>query len=134
MEKTKLGLRVPVMGALAFVLFHFGGYVAGLIYLGYVLLFEADLELKKTALTALLAAIAFSVVNVVIGLLPDVLNVIESLLAIFTLNVHISFVDKVANLFYNILNVVKPVVMLGLAVMAWSNKPVKLAVLDKLMD
>lgn len=134
MEKTKLGLPVVFMSALAFVLFFFGGYVAGLLFVGYVLLCEEDAQLKKSAVTALLVSVAFSLVNTVIGFLPDVVNTVESLLAIFTLDVHISFIDRLANLFYFALNVVKPVVMFGLAVLAWMNKPVKLAFLDKLMD
>lgn len=133
MERTKIGLTVPVTGALAFVVFLFGGYVAGLLFTGYILLCEENVQLRKNALLAIFAAVTVSLVGAVINFLPDVVNVFESFLNLLTLNVHVPFVDSFANFLYYILNVVKPILFVGLAVLAWQNKPVKLAILDKLI-
>lgn len=134
MEKSKLGLPVPVLGALTFLLFLFSGYTAGLLLAGYILLREENVELRKTAVTAVLTAVAISAVNLVIGLLPDVVDIFESLFNIFGEYLGFSFFDSVANFLYSILTVLKTVVFTGLAVLALLNKPLKLGFIDKLMD
>lgn len=133
MERTKLGLTIPVTGALIFLVFLFGGYVAGLLVIGYVLLMEENAQLKKNALLALFATIAISLVNALIFFLPEVLDVFESFLGLLTLDVHVPFVDAFASFLYNILSVVKTVLFVGLAVLAWINKPIKVSFLDKLI-
>ena len=68
MEKTKLGISVGLFGALVFAAALFGGYMSSIIILGYVLLFEANEWLKKSAVKAVATLVAFSFVTAVIGL------------------------------------------------------------------
>ena len=134
MEKTKLGLSAGILGAVAYLMFLFGGYVPGLLLVGYILLRESDCNLKTSAITALFATLLFSVANVVVGLLPDVINIFESLLSIFGAYIGIDFVSRIANFLYNVLSLLKTVVFVFLAGMSLLNKPVQLPIVKKLVD
>lgn len=133
MEKTKLGLKVSVMGALTYLLFLFGGYTAGLLVVGYILLCEENGDLKKHALTAVLTAIAISVANLVIGLLPDVVDVFQALIAIFDGYLDGGIITSFANFLYAILSLVKTVAFVGLAAAALLGKSIKVSLIDKLL-
>jgi len=134
MEKTKLGLPVGIVGAAAFLLFHFGGFTPGLLLLGYILLCETDTGLKNTALTAAALALAFSLVNALIGLLPSVVNLFTSLLGIFTVNVNTWLLDSIFNFFYQAVSLLKTVVMLAMAFLAFKGKVFEIPFLKKLFD
>lgn len=132
MEKTKLGLSTGIVAAVAFLMFLFGGYTTGLLVLGYVLICEEDRWLKATALKALLLAVAFSVVNFVIGLLPELISILSSLLEIFGGHLYISFISNVANFFGNVVSLLRWVAFAGLAVLALKNKSVPVKFVDNL--
>lgn len=134
MQKTKLGLKTTVVGAIAYLGFLFGGYVAGLLILGYVLLIEEDTTLKVSALTALLVTLAASLINAVIGLLPDAVNVLESLLSVFKEHLSVAFLDNLYAFFARLISLLKTVAMLFLAGMCLLNKPVQLPFIKKLFD
>lgn len=134
MEKTKLGLSVRVAGALTYLLFLFGGYTPGLLAAGYILLREDDAGLKKTAVTAVLAAVMFSVLNLLVGLVPDVIDVFRTLASIFGGYINGGVIGSIANFLYAVLTLAKTVIFAGLAVMALLGKTVKIAAVDKLLD
>ena len=71
MEKTRIGLPVGIMGALAFLLFLFAGYTPALLFAGYILICENDSRLRKTAVNALLLGLVFSALSTILGLLPQ---------------------------------------------------------------
>ncbi len=133
MERTKLGLSIPVMGALTFIVFLVGGYVAGLLLLGYILLCEENTELKKTAVTALLITVGLSLLNILIGFFPDVVDVFEAFLSMFGVYLGGGFIDTFFNFLYCIFNVLKTVVLVGFAALTMMGKPVKLGFIDKLI-
>ena len=134
MEKTKLGLSVKICNVLVFLLFLFGGYTVGLLAVGYVLLCEKDQSLRVSAVTALLTAVAYSLIHMLIGLLPDVVNVFVNMLNIFRVYVNVSFVHNIANFLYSILSLLRTAVFVVLAFMAVLDKPVQLALVKKLLD
>jgi len=133
MERTKLGVSIPVMGALTFVVFLAGGYVAGLLLLGYILLCEENTDLKKTAVTALLITVGLSLVSILISFLPDVVDVFESFLSMFGVYLGGGFIDTFFNFLYRIFNVVKTAVLVVFAALTMMGKPVRLSFIDKLI-
>lgn len=133
MERTRLGLSIPVMGAMVFLVFLTGGYVAGLLLLGYILLYEENAELKRVAVTALLITVGLSLLNALIGFLPDVIRVFESFLSMFGVYLDGGFVDRFFNFLYCIFNVLKTVVLVGFAALTMMGKPIKLSFVDKLI-
>jgi hypothetical protein len=134
MEKTKLGLSVKICNVLVFLLFLFSGYTVGLLAVGYVLLCEKDQSLRVSAVTALLAAVAYSLIQMLIGLLPDVVEIFVNLLNIFRVYVNVSFLHNITNFLYSILSLMKTVVYIILAFMAVLGKPVQLSSIKKLLD
>lgn len=134
MEKTKLGLSVGVVGAAAFLLFQFGGYTPALLLVGYILLCESNEDLKKTALTATIISLGYSLVNYVIYLLPNSVNLLTSLLSIFNVHTELYIIDRIFNFFSSVLSFVKGLLMVFLAGLAYMGKPVQLSFLKKLFS
>ena len=135
MEKTKLGLSVAIMSAIVYLTALFGGYTPLLLVAGYILIVEENIQLKKTAITAFLILIAFSVVSFIIGLVPDIFSILVSFLDIFGAHdLYVPFFSKVANFLYTVLTVVKEVGFVFLAGLAFLKKPLNLSFVDKLFD
>lgn len=134
MEKTKLGLSANILSVIVILLFQFGGYTAGLLALGYVLLCEKDQSLRVSAVTALLVALAYSVLHMVIGILPSLAEIFSSMLNIFNVYSGMNFVHNIANFLYNILSLLRTAAFVVLAVMAILGKPLQLAPVKKLLN
>lgn len=134
MEKTKLGLSVPVASALVYLLMLFGGYTAGLLAIGYILLREENEGLKKHALTTLLVAICISVVNLLIGVLPEVVDLFRTFAAIFDEYVESGAVSSLSGFLYAALSLAKTVVFLVLAWKAYKGRYVKLGFIEKFLN
>ena len=123
MEKTKLGLSVSIMGAFVYLVALFGGYTPLLLIAGYILIAEESIRLKKTAVTAFLLAIAFSVLSFLIGLIPETLSVLISFLEIFGVrDLYFSFINNVTNFLYASVTVIKEVAFIFMAGMALLGK------------
>lgn len=79
MKKAKLGISVGLMGAAIY----FMGLIStlGLVILaGYVLLFEENPWLKKSAVKAVILSVAFSLVSVVISSGDNVFGILNTML------------------------------------------------------
>lgn len=133
MEKTKIGLSVPVAAAAAFLLFALCGSTVGFLFLGYILLCETDAGLKRTALTAAIVYVGFILINELIGLIPGAFGLLEDLVSLCkgTLNVYI--VHQISNLLYAIVNFVRDILMLVFALKAWKGGNVELGFVKKLL-
>ena len=132
--KTKLGISVGLMGAALYLGSYYGGYVVMALMVGYILLCEENHWLKTAAVKTALIVLAFSLLNTLTGLLPELLNLVDSLFRIFRGNLYVPFIENASNLFYNILNLLKKVLMIGLAVLALINGDKKSDPLDKLVQ
>lgn len=131
MEKTKLGLSAQVVSALAFLLFLFGGYVPGLLLVGFILICETNVDLKKTAVTALLLMIAFSAISTAINLLPNIYNAVVYLFRIFDEYPDADFIVDIFRFLDSTLSLIKTFTFVVMAVRSVLEKPLKLAFLDK---
>ena len=133
MEKTKIGLSAGILGAIAFLAFLFGGYVPGLLVVGYILLCEKSESLRVSAATALLITLAAAVLNLVIGLIPDLLRYVNSLLNIFDEYMDVDVVYNIENFLASTVGLVKMVALVGLAVFSFLNKPLQIPFIKKLI-
>ena len=134
MEKTKLGLSIPLFAAIAVLLAMFGGYTAAVLVVGYVLIFEADSSLKRTVVTALVVMLACSILNFLIGLIPGLVGLVQSFLSIFKIYFSMEFFYNVEAFFSNIISLGKSVILALLAVTAFIGKPVELPIVKKYID
>lgn len=134
MEKTKLGIPVALMALIVCLLGFYGGYVVAALVIGYVLLKEENEFLKKLALKVLVLLLTFSLLSTLIYLIPNVLNVLYSVIHIFAPEFYVYFIDQIFNVLGNILSVVKTLVFLALSFYALQGKEFKIPVLDEQLD
>lgn len=134
MQKSNMGLNVGVVGAAAYLLSLFGGYVPLLLLAGYTLLFESNGWLKRTALKAVVLTFLFSLASTAIGFVPDVIEMVHSIVVIFDGKFTVKYVSELVYALYNILGVAKVVVMVALAVKAMSGNTIIIGFVDKIVN
>ena len=134
MEKTKLGLPVGITIAAMYLTVLFGGYIPALLLLCYAFLYENNKLLKISAVTALGLALACSLVNTLIGLIPNTLEMLTSFIRIFDAYYYMEMSGKITNFLYDALNLAKTVLFILLTVFATMDKPVQLGFIKKYFD
>ena len=132
--KTKLGISVTTFATLTYLLGLFSGYVVLTVVTGYILLCETDEVLRKSAVRAMLVMVAFSLISVLLGFIPNGINILDNLCNIFGGSFHIYFVTNTIAFINSVLSLVQKLVFLVLAFIAWTGKNVKIPVLDDLID
>ena len=134
MQKTKLGISVGLLGAALYFLGLFSGYLATILLAGYVLLCENDEWLKKAAVKVVSVLMLFSFLNAVIGLIPNAINFIDSICALFGGDFYISFVSNLINIVTTALSILQKLLLLGLGLLALKQETIKLPVIDDLIN
>ena len=134
MEKTKLGISIGVLGAVLYLLGLFSGYLATILVAGYILLCENNSWLKKTALRAIFILLAFSLLNTVIGLIPNLINFVDDICNIFKGYFTFNFATNVVNVLRDIVNFAEIFAYIFLAFTAVKQKDIKLPLIDKLIE
>jgi len=132
--KTKLGISVTMLAAATYLLGLFSGYLALVLIVGYVLICETDEWLKKSVVKALVISLTFSLISAVIGFIPNAISLVDGLVGIFGGNFSIYFLSALVSFFNTVLSVCEKLLMLGLAVMALTNKTIKLPFIDDLLE
>lgn len=132
--KTKLGISVAMMAAAAYLIGFFSGNTALLLIVGYVLICESDEWLKKSVVKALAVGLTFSLVSAVIGFIPNAISIVDDLVNIFGGSFNILFISRIVNFINTVLTVFEKLLMLGLALMAFDNKTIKLPLIDDLLE
>lgn len=132
--KTKLGISVALMAALAYFMGFFGGMVSVVLFTGYVLLFEENEFVRKSAVKSFLIMAAFAVLYALIGFIPNIINLINSLLSIFGKNFSISVVSRIINFIQLALELLEKILFLALGFLALGKKNMKISVIDKFVE
>lgn len=133
-EKTRLGVSTALLGAGCYFIAFFGGLEALIILAGYILLFEKDQWLRRTALKAAVLLILFSIISSCVGLGTDFTSVISNIVSTFNgtfspyqFNSFIAFVR-------GIIAVGEKVIFLVLGFGALKHKDTKMASVDSVVD
>ncbi len=134
MEKTKLGISAGILAAAAFLMAAFGGYVAMLLMAGYILLCEDSAWLKKMVVKALGILLLFSLAGWVITLIPTLLNLVDDVMNLFGKHFYPEKMYAGFNLLTSILNLLRSILLIYLAVVAVLGKTWKVPFLDDLID
>ncbi len=134
MQKTKLGVSVGLLGAAVYLLLFFGGYIPALLITGYVFLFEENEWLKRTCVKAIALMLSFSVLITVIGLIPDLLSWISSVVAVFKGSFSYSLVSNIINVFVKAIAILKTCLFLLLGAKALNQGTVKVPFVDGLVN
>ncbi len=134
MQTTKLGISRNLLGAIACLFCLFGGYTAALLAVGYIILFENDSWLKKTAFKALLITLAFSLVSSVIGLIPAVFGVVADFVGIFRVNFYPEFVYRLINFIEALLALIESCILILMAYKTYKEQNLQIGFVDKIID
>lgn len=130
MQKSNFGISVGVVGAAAYLLSLFGGYIPTLLLVGYIMLFESNQWLKRTALKAGVITFMFSVLYALIGLLPDALSTLHSFFALFNGRLSVPFIGDLCHVLNNVANLGETCLLLALAIKALDMKTIVISFVD----
>ncbi len=139
MEKTRIGIPVALLAAMICLLGYYGGYVVAAVVVGYVLLKEESALLKRLAAKVLILLLAFSLINTVIGLLPDFLGWVQSLICIFDKHsyiewMHSNFVTRALTFLSYTFSLLKMVLFLLMGILGLLGKELKVPPLDNALN
>jgi hypothetical protein len=133
MEKTKLGISIGLLGAALYFtgLMNFLGLI---VLAGYVLLFEKNEWLKRSAVKAVAIVIGFTLISVLIGISNDILGIFNNLLSWFKISFRLSWPLKLDSIALNVFGVLQKIVLLLLGFKAFTQGSLTVGPIDKVVD
>lgn len=84
-----------------------GGLLVAAVLTGYILIAESNLWLRRSAVKAIVLMIVFSVINIIVNLLPDGISAIESLAGMFRLSMNEFVVSNLALFITKVFDIIK---------------------------
>jgi len=130
--KTKLGISVNLFGAALY----FTGLISSItlvLIAGYVLIFESDEWLKKTAVKSVGIVIVFTILSTLVGLVDDPFNLIREILGLFNVSFTYSWLNRILSICRTIISFQSfLLIVLGLA--ALKKGDVKLGSVDNVIE
>lgn len=134
MQKTKIGISVGMLGAAIYLTGLFSGYLVPVILTGYVLLFEENEWLKRSAVKAVSLMLLFSFITVLINLIPDALGCISYVVSMFGGNFYIGFISNLVSAVTSAIDIIEKILFIGLGVKALNQSTIAVPVVDKLIN
>lgn len=134
MQKTRLGISVGILGAILCFSAFFSGYFVSIVLMGYILLFESNEWLRKTAVKVVLLLIAFSALNAIVGFIPDIIDVIDSLFGLIGKGFSISFLSHLVSLVKDVLEVLEKALFLLLGFKAFNQGTISVGFIDRIVE
>jgi len=132
--KTKIGITVGLFGAALYFTALFGGYTPVLLLAGYVLLFEENEWLRKTAVKAVALMICITFILTVIGLIPDLLSWINTVVYVFKGNFEYSVISNIINVFTKAIGIIRTCLFLLLGMKALNQGTIAVPFVDQIVN
>lgn len=132
--KTKLGISAGLLGAAIYFAALLGGYTPVILLAGYVLLFEDNEWLKKSAVKAVALMISIGFMINVIGLIPDLLSWISSLVSVFKGSFNYGIVSSIISVITKAIDIVRTCLFLILGVKALNQGSIAVPFVDKIIN
>lgn len=134
MQKTRLGISVGLLGAATYLMGLLSGYIVVIILAGYILLFETNEWLRKSAVKAVALLVFFSLMVTVINLIPNAISFINNLVGVFGKSFSVSVLSRIVNVIVSALDIVEKVVFILLGVKAVNQGTISFPYIDKLIN
>lgn len=133
MQQTKLGISVGLLGA---ALYFMGlvNFLGLFILAGYVLLFESNEWVRKSAVKAVALVVGFALISVVIGISNDVLSVLNNLLSLVRIPFRVTWPLGLDSMILNAVDAIKNILLLLLGFKAFSQGTLNVGPIDKVVD
>ena len=132
--KAKLGVSVGLLGAGIYLAAIFGGLTPVILMAGYVLLFEENEWLKKSAVKAIAIVLTFAFFVTVINLIPDLLRWIATLVSVFKGTFNYNVVSSIISVITQAIEIIRTCLFLLLGAKALTQGTVAVPVVDKLIN
>lgn len=134
MQKTRLGISVGLLGAAIYFMGLFSGYLVAVVLAGYVLLFEENSWLRKSAVKAVSVMAVFSLLITVLNIVPNAISFVDNVVSIFGGSFHVAFLSNLISAAVAALNIIEWLLMIGLGVKALNQGTIAVSVVDKLIN
>lgn len=134
MQKTKLGISVGLMGAIAYFAGLFSGYLVAVLIFGYIMLVEDNPWLRKTAVKSIVLLVTFSALSAVIGLIPDFISFINTIFNVFGSHFSLAILTNILAVISSALSILKTVVFLVLGLKALNQGTLTIPVVDNMTN
>ncbi|NGZ76356.1 hypothetical protein [Saccharibacillus alkalitolerans] len=133
MEKSRVGISVGLLAAGVYFL-AMVNTTALIIAAGYVLLFESNEWLKKSALKAVVVAIAFALVAMIVPLGSSILGVFGGIGALFGGSGYLAWPLGLSSILTGVISVAQIIVLGTLGLRALRQNELKLSKIDELIE
>ncbi len=134
MQKTRLGISVGMLGAAIYLTGLFSGYVVAVLMAGYVLLFEENSWLRRSAVKAVSLMVFFSFITVLINLIPNAISSINYIASMFGSSFYAVFITNLVSAVTSIIDIIEKLLFIGLGVKALNQGTITAPVVDKLVS
>lgn len=134
MQRTRLGISVGMLGAAIYLMGLFSGYLVAVLLTGYVLLFEENAWLKRSAVKAVSLMAFFSFITVLVNLIPDAMSCISYIASMFGGNFHASFISDLVSAVTSIIDIIEKLLFIALGLKALNQGTIAVPVVDKLIS
>ena len=134
MGTTKLGVPAKLLACFAYLAAFFSGYVAFILLAGYVLIREENDWLRFHVVKAGVLMVCFSILNVLISLVPNLFTWIQDFVGIFTSSFHVKFIFDIQDWLSTTLSILQKLLFLFLAFKAYKCGDFGIAPVDKLVN
>lgn len=133
MQKTKLGVTVGLLGAAVYFM-GLISIIALVLLVGYVLLFETNEWLKRSAVKAVTIVVAFTLVSVVFGFGNDVFGVINGILSWFGLSFQLAWPFNLNSIAIDGINAIQKLVLVVSGLKALYQGSLPVSFIDRVVD
>ena len=108
--------------------------MVAVILAGYILLFEENAWLKKSAVKGVALLFGFALLSAVVHLIPDAIGLIDSIARVFDGYVHVEFISDIIRVIDNVLNIAEKILFIVLGFKALNQGTIKIPVIDSLVN
>ena len=130
---TKLGIKTNIVAMLVCIVGFVSGYVGVLLIAGYILLMEGDRMLRKTAIKTLTIMCISSLLVGVIGLIPDTVSWIASVLQLFDGSMNVGILLSICDVLSGVVWLAEAFLLLFMAFKAYKGSEFSIKQLDTIV-
>ena len=134
MQRTKIGISAGLLGAGIYFTGLFSGYLIPIILTFYVLWFEENGWLRRTAVKAVSVMILFSMITLFVNLFPDFLGIISSFVGTFGVEFYYSSVNSLFDSIVKLIDLMSNILILILGFKAFGQSTIYIPVIDNLLS
>lgn len=134
MQKTRFGISVGMLAAAIYFTGLFSGYLVAVLMVGYVLLFEENEWLKKSAVKMLALMIFFSFFTTLLNLVPNAIEIINNIFSTFGGYFTSNLLKGIVAAIVGILNFIEKILFIMLGVKAFSQGTIAVPFIDRIIE